>query len=584
MRYDAFIGGSYQSQAVTADCERTINWYPEMLESKEATTPAALYPTPGVVAISANLSGNGRAHLAINGREFAIIGTSLVEVARDGGTELLGTVAIGDYPATINANGDLGNQLFVTSGGNGYVYDLGLRTLTQIAGLSSRATMGSYLDGYFIALDVRSSTFYISALGDGASWSIGTDFAQRSLAPDNWKAVKVVGRYVWLFGESTTEIWQDTGAEPFPFAPFPGTLFEYGIIAPFSACVVGNDIVWLGRSKAGKLCVLRGTSPPTVISNYPLESALADYIDLPLAVGDSYSDKGHTFYLLSVEKANVTWAWDETTGLWAERGTWLPELNRFTSWRPRFYAYAYDQHRMLDSSSGQIYRMGSDLTTDVDGLKIRRVRRAPAIMNENKPVFYSEFELDLEVGLKTVFPTVDAALIPNFTWIENAENPEVTFDASTSVGAATYEWDFGDGNTDTGVSVNHVYSVPPDDTFTVTLTVTNAGATNSVTLTASVTTNYASGMSGSASGPTTTSESTGHGPQVMLRISNDSAKTWIAELWRSAGAIGKYLHRVRWNRLGSATRRVFEVSVTDPVPWRVTGAYLRPSKSTEPGG
>ena len=40
MKYEAFIGGSYESQSITADCERTINWYPEKLESNGATSLA----------------------------------------------------------------------------------------------------------------------------------------------------------------------------------------------------------------------------------------------------------------------------------------------------------------------------------------------------------------------------------------------------------------------------------------------------------------------------------------------------------------------------------------------------------------
>ncbi len=49
------------------------------------------------------------------------------------------------------------------------------------------------------------------------------------------------------------------------------------------------------------------------------------------------------------------------------------------------------------------------------------------------------------------------------------------FDASDSTAGDapidTYEWDFGDGNTDTGVTTTHTYA--EDDTYTVTLTVTD---------------------------------------------------------------------------------------------------------------
>jgi hypothetical protein len=196
VKFDAFIGGSYQSQAVTADQELTVNWYPEILESPGATAQKVLYPTPGVEAITSDLTGQGRAHFSGGGREFAIIGATLWEVARNGAVTNRGQIALDNRPATICTNGDGGNQLFVTSGRYGYVYDLGTNIVTQIAALNRRASQGDYLDSRFLCLNAETSTFYFSAQYDGATWDIGNNIAQRSLAADPWRALKVVSRYI----------------------------------------------------------------------------------------------------------------------------------------------------------------------------------------------------------------------------------------------------------------------------------------------------------------------------------------------------------------------------------------------------
>jgi hypothetical protein len=65
----------------------------------------------------------------------------------------------------------------------------------------------------------------------------------------------------------------------------------------------------------------------------------------------------------------------------------------------------------------------------------------------------------------------------------------------------------------------------------------------------------------------------GDDPQAMLRWSDDM-HTWSNEHWKSIGKIGEYAEPVQWHRLGSATQRVFEVSITDPVKRVITGARL----------
>jgi len=62
-------------------------------------------------------------------------------------------------------------------------------------------------------------------------------------------------------------------------------------------------------------------------------------------------------------------------------------------------------------------------------------------------------------------------------------------------------------------------------------------------------------------------------PQVMLRVSHDGGYTWSNENTKGAGVMGDYRSRAKFNRLGTARDFVFEVSVSDHVPWVMVGAY-----------
>lgn len=63
-------------------------------------------------------------------------------------------------------------------------------------------------------------------------------------------------------------------------------------------------------------------------------------------------------------------------------------------------------------------------------------------------------------------------------------------------------------------------------------------------------------------------------PQVMLRWSNNATKTWSNTFTLNCGQSGQYGTRARKVMCGRARKRVWEVSGTDPIPWRIAGAYL----------
>jgi hypothetical protein len=64
-------------------------------------------------------------------------------------------------------------------------------------------------------------------------------------------------------------------------------------------------------------------------------------------------------------------------------------------------------------------------------------------------------------------------------------------------------------------------------------------------------------------------------PQAMLRWSDNRGSTWSNQHIVSLGFAGEYNTRAIWRRLGRSRYRVYEVSVSDPVPTTIVDAYLR---------
>jgi len=66
----------------------------------------------------------------------------------------------------------------------------------------------------------------------------------------------------------------------------------------------------------------------------------------------------------------------------------------------------------------------------------------------------------------------------------------------------------------------------------------------------------------------------GSDPQVMLTVSRDGGRSFSNEMWKTLGAIGKYLTRVEYHQFGTADSFVFKLRITDPVKRHMVNAAL----------
>jgi hypothetical protein len=74
----------------------------------------------------------------------------------------------------------------------------------------------------------------------------------------------------------------------------------------------------------------------------------------------------------------------------------------------------------------------------------------------------------------------------------------------------------------------------------------------------------------------------GRPPQVYLRWSDDGGHNYSNYYALPFGLAGAFQTRVIWRRLGRSRQRVYEVSCTDPVPFRIVDAYVKASGEFQP--
>lgn len=393
-----FIGPSYVSRSRIADGQRTVNLYPEVVESQNGKNVVALYGTPGLASFATLTDAPVRGIFkSTEGGErvLAVGGDKLDELTTAGGVTNLGTIKQDDNPVSISYNG---SQYLIISGGEGWI--LSGTTLTKIADPDfPGATMGAFLDGYFVILRPDTQEIWISALYDGTSWN-ALDFASAEAAPDNVLSIFADHGELWLFGLDSTEVFVNTGALDFPFARSQGSVVEQGIDAPYSVAKLADSLFWLGGSRRGRGIVYRISGPGGAaerVSTHAVEYAIQGYGRTDDARGFAYEEGGHRFYVLNFLTAKATWVYDVSTGLWHERGYWDP-LEGYTSARGVCHAWAFGRHLVGDFSSGNIYRQSLDVYDD-NGDPIRRLRITPPVSREHKRIFFHSLTIDMEVGV-----------------------------------------------------------------------------------------------------------------------------------------------------------------------------------------
>lgn len=393
------LGSAYVARSVNAADNRMVNVFPEVVP-EGGKEPAFLQRAPGLNFLQTIGTGPIRGLWAhqTNGSDFYVVsGTQFYKLTGPTATPtLIGTVA-GTGPVSIADNG---TQIFIAANPNGYIYN----EVTNVFGpitdpdFPGAATV-SYLDGYFVFNEPNSQKIWVTQLLDGTSID-PLDFASAEGSPDGVVAVLTDHRELWVFGTDTTEVWYNAGLLDFPLARIQGAFNELGCAAPYSVAKMDNQVYWLGKDARGQGMVYKAAGYiGQRVSTHAIEWQMQEYADLTDAVGYTYQQDGHSFYVLNFPSANTTWVYDVATGAWHERAS--------------FAAGQFNRHRadnmcnfggdiiVGDYQNGNIYKF--DLAVYADNGQpqkwLRSWRALPTGANNLARTIQHALQLDCETGV-----------------------------------------------------------------------------------------------------------------------------------------------------------------------------------------
>lgn len=351
----------------------------------EGRSPITIQGIAGTVPFATHIAGPQRAATQLGGQLHAVSGNDFIRVSASGAITRIGTVS-GSGRVDIARNN---SQIAILIEPDLWVYDgITLSQVTDVDFIARGAKRMAVMDNYGAFVEPNSGRWFICDLADFTVYD-SLDFATAEGNPDELVSIESNNRQFILFGEESTEIWDNTGAQGFPFERNPNGYVECGCGAPNSTCTADNTVYWIDRDRLARK--LEGNVARR-ISHEGVEQRWQDYSTIADAYAFSYAFDGHTFVVFTFPTAGATWVHDINTQEWHERQSY-----GFDHWRAAWVLKIYDKTLVGDTQTGAIASLNATTYTEW-GQTLLREGTSGAITDSGRWIFHDRLELDLDVG------------------------------------------------------------------------------------------------------------------------------------------------------------------------------------------
>jgi hypothetical protein len=311
----------------------------------------------------------------------------------------------------------LGGHAVIVDGPYGYLYTIATQTFAQI---TDPAFLGSstvaFIDGWWIFNQPGTQTFYTNAQPYAVTFN-ATYFANKDSSSDQLVGLIESKEELWLIGERTTEIWYDAGGQYFPFARLLGTVLQVGCKAAGSIARLSSNnedgLIWFARSERGENVVVRIMGfQAQVVTTPAVAHAIAQYPVTADAIGYTYQEDTHEFYVLTFPTADRTWVFDASVPLefaWTQRLSYDPYAQSLHRHRSNAFMNFAGMRIVGDYQNGALYQLSRSAYTDA-GWPLLARRRSPYVWDNEganassrgdsprRRVFMASLQLDFAPG------------------------------------------------------------------------------------------------------------------------------------------------------------------------------------------
>ena len=264
---------------------------------------------PGLVSWVSLGTNSIRAIHAEENFIYAVAGASVYSIDVFGNATELGELDSDTGEAFMDGNG---TEIGIVSGGKFYYIDEN-HDLNNGEGLSFEPGSLTYEGGHFIAHEVNTNKFYESESLSATDWN-ELDYGMPSIDADKIMCVKAVNGNIYAIGQTTCEIYYNSGGSNFSFSKVPGGESPVGTVSRHNADSFLNSLFYMSLDRT----IVKAGVEPTKVSTALIDRELSQMTKVNDAVGFTFVQSGHAFYAISFPYENRCFVLDIVSAVWSE--------------------------------------------------------------------------------------------------------------------------------------------------------------------------------------------------------------------------------------------------------------------------
>ena len=377
--------------------EQTYN----MIQSDDFLVPFAGYKN--VVTISPDGEGRGIYSSARLELMFAVIDNILYKFGTGLAYTFCGKLATatGDVFITENNAG----QVVVSDKQNLYIYNSQTLAFTTLTATQLEFTPGylTFQNGRVISPDIASYRWRLSVVNDATKWPTpdntdpttpgGAFQGALQTKPDTAVAcirMPARGNQLLVMGNTVTEIWQDVGAQLFPYQRSQSQNFDYGCINSATIAESEDVVAWIAvNEKSGPVIMFSQGGAIQHVSTDGIDFKLSELAYPDNVYGFMFKQDGHLFYVATWVKDELSYAYDFNTKQFYTLSD--ENMHAFIAKRVAFFN---DEYYFVSIRDGNLYQLGTQFTNYDYGTskwEIPRIRIVPNIRQPDQSRFIAGY-------------------------------------------------------------------------------------------------------------------------------------------------------------------------------------------------